>query len=68
VAQEGEGQDFLSKLRASLISPNAGLQAAGDFAVGYGNSASQRMLPVKKAGGGLFSQLPNQTPAYGSAA
>lgn len=44
---EGRGQDFLAQLRASLITPNAGLNAAGDLAKGWGAARSQRMLPVK---------------------
>jgi hypothetical protein len=67
LANEGQGQDFLSRLRSSLITPNAGLEATGDLLNGFAQGRSQRTLP-KKAGGGVFSQLPNQTPSYGSAA
>lgn len=60
IEQEGQGQDFLSQLRMSLITPNAGLNAAGELANGYAQSSSKRMLPVKKAPGG-FSQIPEHT-------
>lgn len=66
IANEGQGQDFLAQLRASLISPNAGLEAAGSALNGYAAGRSKRMLPVSKTGS-MFSQLPDQTPSYGSA-
>lgn len=45
---EGRSQDFLSQLRASLISPNSGLGAASQFVSGFGDARSKRMLPVAK--------------------
>jgi hypothetical protein len=63
VANEGQGQDFVSQLRMSLIQPNALVGAAGDFATGYGQAASKRAPATKKPS--LFSQLPDQTPNYG---
>lgn len=66
IANEGQGQDFLAKLRASLISPNAGLEAAGSVLNGFAQGRSKRMLPASKTGS-MFSQLPDQTPNYGSA-
>ena len=50
IQSEGQGQDFLAQLRASLIQPNAGLNAAGDFAVGYGQGAASRLPKPKKPG------------------
>lgn len=65
VAQEGEGQDFLSQLRLSLISPNAGLNAAGQFANAYGQASSQRMLPAKRPYGGAPRTVDSTIPGGG---
>lgn len=64
IESEGRGQDFLSQLRMSMISPNAGLNAVGDLAGGYAQGRSQRAVPVKKPS--ILSQLPDQTPSFGS--
>lgn len=66
IQNEGQGQDFLSQLRMSLISPNAGLDAAGSFLNGYGQARSQRPPAPKKPS--LFSQLPDQTAYNGAPA
>lgn len=60
IESEGRGQNFLSQLRASLIQPNAGLNAAGDLAIGFGSARAKR-APKQS----LVGQLPDQTPNYG---
>lgn len=42
------GQDYLNRLRMSLISPNAGQQAAGEFMQGAGSALAQRTTPARK--------------------
>lgn len=65
IQSEAAGQDFLSKLRMSLIGGNPGLTAAGQFAQGWGNGAAQRApKPAKLAGGRqLFDTTSSGVPA-----
>jgi hypothetical protein len=42
-----QGDDFLSRLRASMIQPNAAAMAGGQLLQGFGSAASMR-APVKK--------------------
>jgi hypothetical protein len=42
------GEDFMSQLRLARIRPNAGLQAFGQAAQGYGQARAGRALPVKR--------------------
>jgi hypothetical protein len=48
LANRTQGQDFLNRLRMSLIAPNAAVQGAGDFMTGFGQAAAQR-APKQKA-------------------
>jgi hypothetical protein len=48
---QSQGQDFISRLRSSLIQPNAGLNAAGDALIGYGGASASRMKkPPERTG------------------
>ncbi len=57
-----QGEDFLSQLRRSLITPRGA--EIGGLLSGLGSTMATRAPPVKKPS--LFSQLPNQSPFAGA--
>jgi hypothetical protein len=65
VAQEGQGQDFLSQLRMSMVQPSAGLNAAGDALTGYGTAAAGRMKPTQKPYRGAPRTVDSTIPGGG---
>lgn len=63
IENQGRGQDFLSQLRMSMIKPNAGLEAAGDFLTGWGNARAQRAPKAPRAAGGMANAY-DGAPTY----